>query len=63
MNLGQMTQKIRLSVRRIFNGTTVTTARKSNAAVGKIDKEIWLNIMRIERRSGTFYNIIFSANI
>ena len=42
----ETTQDFRSSATRIFDGVAVATDRKSNAADGRIDKEIWLNIMR-----------------
>ena len=41
---GEPPQNICSSARRIFDGAAVAAARKSNAADGKIDKEVWLKV-------------------
>ena len=43
---GEISQNIRSSARRIFDGAAVAVDRRSNEADGRIGKEVWLNIMR-----------------
>ena len=43
---GEISQDIRSSARRIFDGAAVAVDRRSNEADGRIGKEVWLNIMR-----------------
>ena len=43
---GEISQNIRSSARRIFDGAAVAVDRRSNEADGRIGKEVWLNIRR-----------------